>query len=90
MQEGKSPKFMGEKKLYVGYIAFKCHEDDFYTIFSNCGDVGDVSLVRDEEGRNRGFGFVTMRTNDGGSKAVDKLNNMVNHGRNIAVRESNN
>jgi hypothetical protein len=90
IQEGKSPKFMGEKKLYVGNIAFQCHEDDFCTIFSKCGDLGDVSLVRDEEGRNRGFGFVTMRRNDGGSKAVDKLDSMAVRGRNIAVREFNN
>jgi predicted Zn finger-like uncharacterized protein len=90
MDEGKSAKFMGEKKLYVGNIAFQCHEDDLYEIFGKCGQVGDVSLVRDEEGRNRGFGFVTMRTNDGGDKAISELDGMAIRGRTIAVRASNN
>jgi len=52
--------------------------------------VGDVSLVRDEEGKNRGFGFVTMRTKDGGQKAMEKLDGTAVRGRKIAVRESNN
>jgi len=90
MKEGKAPKFMGNKKLYVGNIAFECHEDDFYEIFGKCGDVGDVSLVRDEEGKNRGFGFITMRTDEDADKAIAELDGMSVRGRNIAVRESNN
>lgn len=90
MEEGKSAKFMGDKKLYVGNISFQCHEDDLYEIFGKCGEVGEVSLVRDEEGRNRGFGFVTMRTIDGGDKAITDLDGMAIRGRNIAVRASNN
>jgi predicted Zn finger-like uncharacterized protein len=90
MEEGKSPKFLGDKKLYVGNISFECHEDDLYKIFSSCGEVGDVSFVRDETGRNRGFGFVTMRTDADGLKAVEQLDGMSVRGRNIAVRESNN
>lgn len=90
IEEGKSAKFMGESKLYVGNIAFQCHEDDLYEIFGKCGEVGDVSLVRDEEGRNRGFGFVTMRTIDGGDKAIADLDGKSIRGRTIAVRASNN
>jgi predicted Zn finger-like uncharacterized protein len=88
--EGKSPKYLGDKKLYVGNISFECHEDDIYKVFSTVGDVGDVSFVRDESGKCRGFGFVTMRTVDDATKAVDQLDGMSIRGRNIAVRESNN
>ena len=88
--EGKSPRFLGSKKLYVGNIAFECHEDDFYEIFGKCGDVGSVSLIRDEEGKNRGFGFITMRTDEDGDRAMAELDGMSIRGRNIAVRESNN
>jgi predicted Zn finger-like uncharacterized protein len=88
MEQGKSPKFLGAKKLYVGNIAFECHEDDFYDLFARCGEVGDVSLVRDEEGNNRGFGFITMRTEEAANKAIETLNGLSLRGRNIAVRES--
>lgn len=88
--EGKAPKYMGDTKLYVGNVAFECHEDDLYEIFSKCGVVSLVSLVRDEEGKNRGFGFVTMRTMEDGKKAISELDGISIRGRNIAVRESSN
>lgn len=90
IEEGKSPKFQGEIKLYVGNIAFSSREEDIYEMFSKIGEVGDVALVRDEEGRNRGFGFVTMRYKADGEKAVADLDGVDMNGRNIAVRESNN
>jgi RNA recognition motif-containing protein len=45
--------------------------------------------VKDEEGKNRGFGFVTMRTADGGDKAIAELDGTSVRGRNLAVRASN-
>ena len=89
MEEGKSPKFTGHGKLYVGNISFSCTEADIFETFAEIGEVGDVSLVRDEIGRNRGFGFVTMRSKEDGDKAMAKLDGFDLHGRNIAVRESN-
>lgn len=88
IQEGKSPAFLGECKIYVGNIAFECHEDDFYDIFSPVGEVGGVSLVRDDTGKNRGFGFVTMRTKEDGQKAIAELDGTSVRGRKITVRES--
>lgn len=89
IEEGKSPKFTGKGKLYVGNIAFASNEEEIYEMFSEIGQVGDVSLVRDEMGRNRGFGFVTMRSKDDGDKARAELDGTELHGRKIAVRESN-
>lgn len=89
LEQGKAAKFVGDVKLYVGNVAFECHEDDIFEIFSRVGDVGDVSLVRDEAGKNRGFGFVTMRTKEDGQKCIAELDGVSVRGRNIAVRESN-
>lgn len=90
IKEGKSPKYTGDSKLYVGNISFESSEDDLIALFSDIGGVGSVALVRDENGRNRGFGFVTMRTKEDGEAAIEKLNGMELNGRNLAVRESNN
>lgn len=89
LQEGRAANFMGESKLYVGNIAFECSEQDLQEIFGEAGEVGDVSLVRDDIGRNRGFGFITMRTKEGGERARELLDGKEVKGRNIAVRESN-
>jgi RNA recognition motif-containing protein len=90
MKEGKSPKYTGDSKLYVGNISFESSEADLVALFAEVGQVGSVALVRDEQGRNRGFGFVTMRTKEDGEAAMEKLNGMELNGRNLAVRESNN
>lgn len=88
LQEGKEANFMGELKLYVGNIAFEATESDIMDMFGEIGAVGDVFLVKDDIGRNRGFGFVTMRKKEDGVKAMDVLDGTSFRGRNIAVRES--
>ena len=90
IEEGKSPKYMGATKLYVGNIAFSCTEDDLWELFENVGGVGEVSLVRDDQGRNRGFAFITMREKADGEKAMTELDGMELHGRALSVKESNN
>jgi RNA recognition motif-containing protein len=89
IQEGKEPKHVGDCKLYVGNIPFTCHEDDLFEVFSQIGEVGEVNLVRDDDGKIRGFGFITMRTKEEGLKAIEQLNGTPIRGRNMAVRESN-
>jgi RNA recognition motif-containing protein len=88
--EGKPPRFAGDMKLYVGNIAFTCTEEDIYDAFSEAGTVGEVSLVRDEVGRIRGFGFVTMRSREDGERALQEMEGKDLQGRNLNVRESKN
>jgi predicted Zn finger-like uncharacterized protein len=101
-QEGKPIKFIGDKKLYVGNVAFEAHEEDFFQVFGQFGIVGDVSLVRDDAGKIRGYGFVTMRTADGADLALQQAATgggpggsgagpgLCVRGRELAVRESTN
>jgi RNA recognition motif. (a.k.a. RRM, RBD, or RNP domain)/zinc-ribbon domain len=88
LDEGRNPKHTGDAKLYVGNISFDCHEDDLFEVFGKAGEVGDVSLVRDPDGNIRGFGFITMRTAEGGERAIAELNGLTVRGRTIAVREA--
>jgi predicted Zn finger-like uncharacterized protein len=89
-QEGKPLKFVGDKKLYVGNVAFEAHEEDFFKVFGQFGIVGDVSLVRDDAGKIRGYGFVTMRTAEAADLALQKAHGLCIRGRELAVRESTN
>jgi len=89
--EDKPASFVGDSKLYVGNLAFECTEEMMVAEFSAVGDVGDVSLVYDNEtGRPRGFAFVTMRTKEDADKALEALNGKDLMGRTISVREANN
>lgn len=91
ISEGKHPKHIGDYKMYVGNISFRCTEDDLYELFGEYGPVGDVSLVKDQEtGRPRGFGFVTMRNLADGEKCLSELDGVELGGRELSVRPPNN
>jgi RNA recognition motif-containing protein len=90
VEEGKSPKYMGAAKLYVGNIAFGSTEDDLWDVFGKIGMVGEVNMVRDDQGRIRGFAFITMREQADAERAMAELNGLELNGRTISVRESNN
>lgn len=91
IKEGRHPKYYGNFKMYVGNISFQCTEEDLFEMFGTMGPVGDVSLVRDQEtGRPRGFGFITMRNQEDGERAIKELDGAELKGRNMNVRPSNN
>jgi RNA recognition motif-containing protein len=90
IKEGRHPKHFGDYKMYVGNISFQCTEADVIEVFETMGPVGDVSLVRDDMGRIRGFGFVTMRNKADGEKALEELDGVELKGRKLNVRPSTN
>jgi len=90
IKEGRRPKHTGDFKMYVGNISFQCTEADLFEIFETMGPVGDVSMVRDDTGRPRGFGFITMRNKEDGEKALEELDGIELKGRNLNVRPSTN
>eukprot|EP00588_Corethron_pennatum_P019527 CAMPEP_0194325796 /NCGR_PEP_ID=MMETSP0171-20130528/32774_1 /TAXON_ID=218684 /ORGANISM="Corethron pennatum, Strain L29A3" /LENGTH=220 /DNA_ID=CAMNT_0039085087 /DNA_START=41 /DNA_END=699 /DNA_ORIENTATION=- len=69
IEAGRSPDFKGVAKLYVGNLSFNTVDEELETLFATVGDVGDVVIVRQEDGRSKGFGFVTMVTEEDGRKA---------------------
>ena len=47
------------KKLYVGNMSYDTTQDQIRQLFSEAGEVADVSIITDREtGRPKGFGFV--------------------------------
>lgn len=86
---GRRANFMGAAKLYVGNLDFGCEEKDLVELFSEAGEVGDVSIVRGPDGRSRGFAFVTMVTEEGGEKGME-FDGKELMGREVQVRPPNN
>jgi len=90
IEAGRRANFIGVSKLYIGSLDFKCKEEDIVEKFKeSAGEVGDVTIVRDPNGRSKGFGFVTMMTTEGGKKGLE-LDGEDLLGRSMQVREPNN
>lgn len=76
-------------KLFIANISREASEDELNELFSACGEVKSLKIVKDRDtGQSRGFGFVEMANRDGGDKAIAELHEKEVHGRKLAVAEA--
>ncbi len=77
------------KKLYVGNMSYDTTQDQIRELFSQAGEVTEVSLITDREtGRPKGFGFVEMATDEGAQEAIKRFNGYTLGNRNLTVNEA--
>jgi cold-inducible RNA-binding protein len=63
------------KNIFVGNLSFNATEGAVRTMFEEFGTVDRVNIVTDRDtGSARGFGFVEMRNDGEGEKAIAALN----------------
>jgi len=76
-------------KLYVSNLVFSATEGDLEELFSQFGTVTEARIVLDRETRRpRGFGFVTMSSEEEAQAAIDGLNAKEYQGRTLNVTEA--
>ncbi len=75
--------------IYVGNLNYKVQDEDLRKIFEEYGDVVSAKVVVDNEtGRNRGFGFVEMGSDDDANRAIEELNDGELMGRKLVVNQA--
>lgn len=68
-------------KLYVGNLSWGVDDLALQELFSEFGKVMEARVVMDRDtGRSRGFGFVTLNSQDEVSQAVNNLDGVVSIG----------
>jgi cold-inducible RNA-binding protein len=73
-------------KLFVGNLSFQTTENDLNDAFAAHGTVTEANLMIDRTtNRSRGFGFVTMSTDEEAQKAIAAMNGKDMGGRSITV-----
>jgi RNA recognition motif-containing protein len=76
-------------RLYVGNLAFGTSTESLQAAFAEAGEVVDVKIITDREtGQPRGFGFVTMGSQDAARRAITQLNGAMLDGRALRVNEA--
>ena len=76
-------------KLFVGGLSWDTKEDGLKDFFSQVGKVEEVKIITDRiSGRSKGFGFVTMSTEEEAKKAIEELNGKELDGRTLTVNEA--
>lgn len=75
-----------ETKLYVGNMSYQMTEEDLRAAFSEVGSVTEVVIIKDRDsGRPKGFGFVTMGSQEEAEAAIAKFNGKEIGGRELKV-----
>lgn len=76
-------------KLYVGNLEYEVTGDQLKELFSQAGTVVEAVVITDRNsGRSKGFGFVTMGSEEEAKKAMEALNGKKVQDRSIVVNEA--
>lgn len=76
-------------KIYVGNLPYTFSSPDLQELFAPFGKVVSAEVMMDREtGRSRGFGFVTMTSDDAAQAAIRALNGYSLEGRSLVVNEA--
>jgi RNA recognition motif-containing protein len=80
---GNSP----DRTLYVGNLPYDTTQEEVESVLGSFGvaSVARVHLPVDQEGRRRGFGFVTLQTTEAATEAVERLKGADMRGRRLIV-----
>jgi len=75
-----------KNRLYVGNLPYSTNGDSLKVHFEQIGEVTDSVVITDKmSGRSKGFGFVTMATDELADKAVAELDGKELDGRPLKV-----
>ena len=75
--------------IYVGNLSYDATQEDLNTVFAEYGEVKSVTLPKDREtGRQRGFAFVEMGTEEEEAAAIEALDGAEWMGRDLRVNKA--
>jgi RNA recognition motif-containing protein len=76
-------------RIYVGNLSFHTTVDTLRQVFAEFGEVVDAHVATDRmTGQSRGFGFVTMGSEDQARQAIERMNGADLDGRALRVNEA--
>jgi len=77
------------KRLYIGNLPFSATDESLMQMFQQAGQVESARIITDRDtGRNKGFGFVEMATDQEAADAITKFNGADFDGRSVTVNEA--
>ena len=86
--KGRRPRNAPGCRLFVGGLPREVGTEELRALFAEHGDMTDCIVLTDDNGVNRGFGFVTYSEKSQADTAIEKLNGHKINGRKIGVRDA--
>ncbi|XP_056842292.1 nucleolin 2 isoform X2 [Raphanus sativus] len=79
----------GSTTLFAGNLPFQLESADVENFFKEVGDIVDVRLASDPDGRSKGYGHVEFASPEAAQKALKLMNGKPLLGRDIRLSEAN-
>jgi RNA recognition motif-containing protein len=77
------------KELFVSNIPFTYKKPDLIELFSEFGTVIEAKVIYNKVTRkSKGFGFVTLDSQQAAQNAIDSLNHICVNGRKLNIKEA--
>lgn len=74
--------------LYVKEFPVSWSDDDLKNYFSKYGTLGSVTIMKDDDGKSKGFGFVCFDKPEDATQAMEKENNTIVDGKALYVAKA--
>ncbi|KAH0466387.1 hypothetical protein IEQ34_006490 [Dendrobium chrysotoxum] len=84
-EENNRDEDVNRRKLYVANLPWEYSATDLQNLFGQFGHVHDVEIIKQKNGKSRGFAFVAMSSPEEAQVAIDKLDSFELSGRIIRV-----
>lgn len=75
-------------EVFVGGLPSTVSEDKISKVFSGCGEIVEIRMIKDQKGNLKGFCFVRFATKEAADKAVKEKSGIVVDGKKIGVLPS--
>jgi len=76
--------------VFVGNLSFDTEESHVHSAFQEIGPITHIKLMRDDEGKSRGFAFVEFADPNHALNAIRNMNGVELNGRTMRCNFSNN
>ncbi|XP_047324042.1 29 kDa ribonucleoprotein A, chloroplastic [Impatiens glandulifera] len=84
-EEEQSQNSNQRKKLFVLNLPWSFTVEEIKNIFGECGTVADVEIIKQKDGKSRGFAFITMDSGEEAQAVISKFDSQELSGRIIRV-----
>lgn len=75
-------------QIYIKSLHFKADENDILNCLSTYGEVEQVKILKDENGRSKGGALVKFESEEGVLRALKEGNNCLIRGRAVSLERS--
>ncbi|XP_057769631.1 uncharacterized protein LOC130989623 [Salvia miltiorrhiza] len=75
-------------EVFVGGLPRTIDEEKIREVFSDCGDIVEVRMIKDQNGNTKGFCFVRFSTKESAARAVREKTGILLDGKKIGVLPS--